>query len=71
MAKKQSTNRRTQVKDLSKKNKALTAKDMKKVKGGHEMGHTAFGIQSTDQPTKGVADVNGDGRLDFTTKKPS
>ncbi|MBC7909917.1 MAG: hypothetical protein H7Y30_05425 [Pyrinomonadaceae bacterium] len=34
MAKKQTTKKRTQVKDLPKKEKKLSAKDMKKVKGG-------------------------------------
>jgi hypothetical protein len=34
MAKKQSTKKRTQVKDLPKKEKKLSAGDMKKVKGG-------------------------------------
>ncbi|MBC7909918.1 MAG: hypothetical protein H7Y30_05430 [Pyrinomonadaceae bacterium] len=34
MPKKQSTKKRTQVKDLPKKAQKLSAKDMKKVKGG-------------------------------------
>lgn len=34
MPKKQSTNKRTQVKDLPKKGKKLSKGDMKKVKGG-------------------------------------
>jgi hypothetical protein len=34
MAKKQSTKKRTQVKDLPKKDKKLSKGDMKKVKGG-------------------------------------
>lgn len=36
MPKKQSTKQRTQVKDLPKKGKKLSTKEMKKVKGGYK-----------------------------------
>jgi hypothetical protein len=55
MVKKQSTKKRTQVRDLPRKDKKLSAGDMKKVKGGlgdtatHEVGHLKAGDGSIKQ----------------------
>jgi len=54
-----SARRRTQVKDLSKRNKKLSGKDMKKVKGGHSGKNTWIG-------TSGVIMANTEG--DFHIK---
>ncbi len=54
MAKKQSTKKRTEVKDLPKKEKKLSTKDMKRVKGGH----TGDGKLLGNLLTGVVGDVN-------------
>ncbi len=52
MTKKQSTKQRTQVKDLPKKEKKLTEKEMKKVKGSFSGGGSqtaTFGIKPIEK----------------------
>jgi hypothetical protein len=56
MAKKQSTNQRTQVKDLPEKEKKLSTKDLKKVKGGSYEMSKSDGVKVLDSGGSGSFD---------------